>query len=59
MDVMNSAPHQEKEAEQPPRELSILDKSQESSDYVPLVSETIRLQTLLLTITALAFAKGS
>lgn len=62
MDALNNAPHQEKEGDQPPRELPILgeeDKSQESSDYVPLVSETIRLQTLLLTITALAFAKGS
>ncbi|CAG8275481.1 unnamed protein product [Penicillium olsonii] len=41
MDTLNSAPHQEKEDDQPPRELPILgeeDKSQESSDYVPLPS---------------------
>ncbi|CAG7979625.1 unnamed protein product [Penicillium salamii] len=36
MDVLNSAPHQEKEGDPPPRELPILgekDKSQESSDH--------------------------
>ncbi|KAI3286495.1 hypothetical protein DTO002I6_8166 [Penicillium roqueforti] len=41
MDVLNSAPHQEKEGDPPPRELPILgekDKSQESSDHVPLPS---------------------
>ncbi|CAG7950661.1 unnamed protein product [Penicillium salamii] len=38
MDALNSAPHQEKEGDQPPRNLPILggkDKSQESSDRVP------------------------
>jgi hypothetical protein len=51
-----------KEGDQPPSELPILDekdKSQENSDHVPLVSEMIRLQTLLLTIAALPFAAGS
>ncbi|CAG7983673.1 unnamed protein product [Penicillium salamii] len=41
MDAPNSAPHQEKEGDQPPSELPILgdeDKSQESSDNVPLPS---------------------
>ena len=62
MDAPNSLPHQEKEGDQYPSELPILnkkDKSQENSDYIPLVSETIRLQTLFLTITAFPFAAGS
>ena len=62
MDAPNSSPHQEKEGDQQPSELPIRDekdKSQENSDHVPLVSETIRLQTLLLTIAALHFAAGS
>ena len=62
MESQNSSTGQENEADQLPRELPILgekDKSQESSDRVPLVSETIRLQTLLLTIAALHFAAGS
>lgn len=53
---------QEIGGEQPPSELPILgekDKSQETSDHVSLVSETIRLQTLLLTIAALPFATGN
>ncbi|KAI3281145.1 hypothetical protein DTO002I6_9944 [Penicillium roqueforti] len=61
MDALNSAPHQEK-GDQQPSALPILgekDESQESSDYVPLASETTRLQTLLLTIAALPFAAGS
>jgi hypothetical protein len=62
MDALNSAPHQEKEGDQPPRELPILGekaKSQEISDHVPLVSEMIRLQKLLLTIAVPPFAAGS
>jgi hypothetical protein len=62
MDAPNSSLHQEKEGDQQPSELPILDekdKSQENSDHVPLVSETIWLQTLLLTIAALPFAAGS
>ncbi|KAJ5037722.1 hypothetical protein NUH16_011321 [Penicillium rubens] len=44
MDALNSSPHQEKEGDQPPRELPILgekDKSQESSDRVPLEQDTL------------------
>ena len=64
MDAPGISPDQdqEKEEEQQPSELPILgekDKSQESSDYVPLASETTRLQTILLTIAALPFAAGS
>lgn len=47
---------------QQPRELPVLgenDKSQESSDRVPLVSETIMLQMPLLTIAAFRFTAGS
>ena len=62
MDAPNSSPHQEKERDEQSRELPILDekdKSQESSDQVPLVSEMIRLQTLLLTVAALTLEAGS
>jgi hypothetical protein len=62
MDAPNSSPHQEKEGDQQPSELPILDekdKSQENSDTVPLVSETIWLQILWLIIAALPFATGS
>ena len=62
MDVQNSSLDQEMGGDQPSSELPHLDekdKSQESSDHVPLVSGTIRLQTLLLTIAALSFAAGS
>ena len=62
MDAPKTSQHQEKEGYQQPSELPILgekDKSQETSDHVSLVSETIRLQTLLLTIAALPFATGS
>ncbi|CRL27394.1 unnamed protein product [Penicillium camemberti] len=41
MDAPNSLPHQEKEGDQYPSELPILnkkDKSQENSDYIPLPS---------------------
>ncbi|CAG7935628.1 unnamed protein product, partial [Penicillium olsonii] len=41
MDAPNSSPHQEKEGDQQPSELPILDekdKSQENSDHVPLPS---------------------
>jgi hypothetical protein len=61
-DAPNSSPHQEKERDQQPSEWPILgenDKSQEASGHVPLVSETIRPQALLLTIAALLFAAGS
>jgi hypothetical protein len=62
MDASNSSLHQEKEGDQQSSELPILDEkdnSQENSDHVPLVSETIQLQTLLLTVAALHFATGS
>ena len=62
MDAQISSKDQEIGGDQPPSELPTLsekDKSQESSDHVPLVSGTIRLQTLLLTIAALSFAAGS
>jgi hypothetical protein len=62
MDAPNSSAYEEKEGDQQPSELPILgekDESQESSDHVLLVSETIRLQTLFLTIAALPFAAGS
>lgn len=62
MESPNSSIGQEKEGDQQPREFPIpdeIDKSKENSDHVPLVSETIRLQTLFLTIAALHFAAGS
>jgi hypothetical protein len=62
MDIQNGSTAQENEGDQQPSEMPIPDekgKSQESSDHVPLVSETIWLQTLLLTIAALSFAAGS
>jgi hypothetical protein len=62
MEAHNSSTGQENEADQQPNELPISseqDKSQESSDHVPLVSETIRLQMFFLTIAALPFAAGS
>jgi hypothetical protein len=62
MEAQNSSTGQENEADQQPNELPISseqDKSQESSDHVPLVSETIRLQMFFLTIAALPFAAGS
>jgi hypothetical protein len=62
MDASNSSLHQEKEGDQQSSELPILDekdKSQKNSDHVPLVSETIQLQTLLLTVAALHFATGN
>jgi hypothetical protein len=56
----NSSPDQEKQGEQQPNELPILndkDNNVEPSDDVPpLVSETIRLQMLWLTIVDLPFA---
>lgn len=62
MDGQNSSTDQEIEGDQQPSVLPILsekDKSQESSDHVPSVSETIPLQMLLLTIAALPFATRS
>jgi hypothetical protein len=62
MDAPNSSPYEGKEGDRQPSELPIRDeknKSQENSDHVPLVSGTIRLQTLLLIIAALPFAAGS
>ncbi|KAJ5033183.1 hypothetical protein NUH16_003099 [Penicillium rubens] len=62
MDAPNGSPDQKNEGDQQPIELPILsekDKSQETSDHAPSVSETIQLQTLLLTIAALSFATGS
>jgi hypothetical protein len=62
MDIQNGSTAQENEGDQQPSEMPKLgekDKSQENYDHVPLVSETIRLQTLLLTIAVLAFAAGS
>ena len=62
MDSKNSSTGQENEEGQQPSELPLLsekEKSQKGSDHVPLVGETIRLQTLLLTIAALPFAAGS
>jgi hypothetical protein len=61
MDTQHSSTDQEI-GDQPPRDLPILgekDKSQESSDHVPLVSATIHLQVFLLTIAALPFSAGS
>jgi hypothetical protein len=62
MDVQNSSTAQENEGDQQPSAMPNLgekDNSQENYDHVPLVSETIWLQTLLLTIAALPFAAGS
>ena len=62
MDSQNSSTGQENEGDQQHSELPLLsekDKSQENSDHVPLVSEMIRLQLLLLTIAILPFAAGS
>jgi hypothetical protein len=60
MDSPNSSPGQEKQGEQQPSELPILndkDRNLEPSDHLPpLVSETIRLQMLWLTIVDLLFA---
>jgi hypothetical protein len=60
MDSPISSPDQEKQGEQQPNELPMLndkDHNPESSDYVPpLVSETLRLRILWLTIVALPFA---
>jgi hypothetical protein len=60
MDSPNSSPDQEKQGEQQPNELPILndkDNNVEPSDHVPpLVSETIRLQMLWLTIVDLPLA---
>ena len=60
MDSPNSSPDQEKQGEQQPNELPILnDKGNnvDPSDHVPpLVSETIRLQMLWLTIVDLPLA---
>jgi hypothetical protein len=62
MDIQNGATAQENEGDQQTSEMPNLgekDKSQENYDHVPLVSETIQLQTLLLTVAALSFAAGS
>ena len=62
MDSQNSSTGQENEGYQQPSELPILgekDKSQASSDHVPLVSKTIQLQIFLLTIAVFPFAAGS
>ena len=62
MDAQNSSTDEEIEGDQQPSVLAILsekDRSQESSGHVPLVSETIRLQMLLLTIAVLPFATRS
>jgi hypothetical protein len=63
MDSPNSSSDQEKQGEQQPNELPILnDKGNnvDPSDHVPpLVSETIRLRILRLTIVALPFATRS
>jgi hypothetical protein len=60
MDSPNSSPDQEKQGEQQPNELPILndkDHNLEPSDHVPpLVSKTLRLQMLWLTIVDLPFA---
>ena len=60
MDSPNSSPDQEKQGEQQPNELPILndkDHNLEPSDHVPpLVSETLRLRILWLTIVDLPFA---
>ena len=57
-----SSKDQEIGGDQLPSELPTLsekDKSQESFDHIPLVSETIRLQMLLLTTAAHPFTAGS
>jgi hypothetical protein len=62
MDSPKSLPGQEKQGEQQPSELPVLndkDNNLESSDPVPsLVSETIRLQMPWLTTAALSLARG-
>jgi hypothetical protein len=61
MESQNSSTGQKNEADQQPNELPISserDKSQEISDHIPLVSETIRLQIFWLIIAALPFAAG-
>jgi hypothetical protein len=59
MNAQTSSKDKEIGGDQPPSELPTLsekDKSPESSDHVPFMSEMIRPQLLLLTIAALPIA---
>ena len=59
MDSQNCSTGQEDEGDQQPNELPTLskkDKSQASSDHVPLVSATTQLEIFLLIIAAVPLA---